>query len=149
MDRDDLLQPSLAGQERRPVRQRPWRLGSQVYVAFFGGALAVGGIGAFNAGLLGMPRRAQLAIGAIALAAEAALIVLVVATGTDEVRFASIGAGLLAFGGIYLIQRSPDRVYHYHADAQEPYESLFGAGLAACLVARLVEAVLVFGVFGQ
>jgi len=41
-DLDDLLTPTLTGQ-REPQREGglPWRLGSQVYVAFFGGVLAV------------------------------------------------------------------------------------------------------------
>jgi hypothetical protein len=38
VDRDDLLQPSLADHEG--PKYQPFRLSSQVYVAFFGGALA-------------------------------------------------------------------------------------------------------------
>ena len=39
---DDLFAPTLGGRTtRREGSQRPWRLGSQVYVAFFGGALAL------------------------------------------------------------------------------------------------------------
>jgi hypothetical protein len=146
VDRDDLLQPTLAGHERRPVLDKPWRLSSQVYVAFFGGALAVGAIGFLNATRLDMPIRARAAIVAMALVAEAVLCAIVVATDTDQVRLVSIVAGLVAFGGAYLLQRSPDRVYHFHADADEPYESLFAPGLVACIVARLVEAALLFGV---
>jgi hypothetical protein len=144
VDRDDLLQPTLAGHERRPAQYKPWRLSSQVYVAFFGGALAVGAIGFYNSITLGMPVRARLAIVGMALAAEAALFAIVAATDTDEVRLVSIVAGLVAFGGAYLLQRSPDRVYHYHADDDEPYESLFGAGVIACIVARLIEAAVIF-----
>jgi hypothetical protein len=144
VDRDDLLQPTLAGHERRPSQYKPWRLSSQVYVAFFGGALAVGAIGFYNSITLGMPVRARLAIVGMALAAEAALFAIVAATDTDEVRLVSIVAGLVAFGGAYLLQRSPDRVYHYHADDDEPYESLFGAGVIACIVARLIEAAVIF-----
>jgi hypothetical protein len=149
VDRDDLLQPTLAGHERQPMRDKPWRVSSQVYVAFFGGPLAVGAIATYNAMTLGMPGRARLAIVALALAAEAAFVAVVLATDTDQVRLFSIVAGLAAFGGAYLLQRSPDRVYHYHADEDEPYASLFGPGLAAVIVARLVEAVLIVGVLGE
>jgi hypothetical protein len=147
VDREDLLRPTLTGHDTR-TRQgyKPYRLSSQVYVAFFGGALAVGGIGFLNAALLGMPNRARAAIVALALAAEAALVALVVATELEEIRIASIVAGLAAFGGAYLIQRSPDRVYHFHADDEEPYQSLFAAGLVACICARIVESALLFGV---
>ena len=145
MDRDDLLQPALAGHEQRPAQRKPWRLGSQVYVAFFGGALAVGAIGLYNAITLGMPARARVAIVAIALAAEAALFAVVALTEIEEVRLVSIVAGFAAFGGAYLLQRSPDRVYHFHSDEDEPYDSLFGPGLVACIVARAVEAIAIFG----
>jgi hypothetical protein len=141
---DDLLQPTLAGHEHRPAGPKPWRLGSQVYVAFFGGALAAGAIGAYNAITLRMPRTAQVAIAAMALAAEAALFAFVTVTDTDEVRIVSIFAGLAAFGGAYLLQRSPDRVYHYHTDDDEPYESLFGPGLVACIAARSFEVLVIF-----
>ena len=146
MDRDDLLQPTLAGHQTRPPVDKPWRVGSQVYVAFFGGALAVGAIGALNARTLRMSARAVAAIAGIALAAEAALVTAVVATDTDEIRIISIVAGLAAFGGSYLLQRSPDRVYHFHSDDEEPYESLFGPGLIACICARIIEGILLFGV---
>ena len=145
MDRDDLLQPTLADQRQHRPLEKPWRLGSQVYVAFFGGAFALGGIAFLNAGRLAMSMRARLAIVGIALAAEAALFAGVQATGTDEVRIAGIVAGLAAFGGAYLIQRSPDRVYHYHHPSEdEEYESLFGPGLVACIVARIVEVAVIF-----
>ena len=146
MDRHDLLQPTLADQQRRPSNYKPWRLSSQVYVAFFGGALAVAPIGYYNATTLGMPVRARLAIVAIALAAEAALVAIARTTDVDEVRLLSIVAGLVAYGGAYLLQRSPDRVYHFHTDDDEPYESLFLPGLVTCIAARIVEGALVFGV---
>jgi hypothetical protein len=144
VDRDDLLQPTLADHEGR--KYQPFRLSSQVYVAFFGGALAVGAIGFINAVFLGMPKRARAAILALALAAEAALVALAAATDTDQVRLLSIVAGLAAFGGAYLLQRSPDRVYHFHADEDEPYLSLFGPGLVTCIAARIFEGALLFGV---
>jgi hypothetical protein len=144
VDRDDLLQPTLADHQPRPAKDKPWRLGSQVYVAFFGGAFAVGGIGFLNATRLGMSTRARLAIVAVALAAEALLFAVVQATGTDEIRLVSIASGLAAFGGAYLIQRSPDRVYHFHYQGDDEYESLFVPGLVACIVGRLVEGLVIF-----
>jgi hypothetical protein len=148
VDKDDLLQPTLAGHERRPM-YKPWRLGSQVYVAFFGGPLAVGAIAAYNSITLGMPRSARFAIAGIALAAEAAFAAAILLTETDSTRLISIVAGLAAFGGVYLIQRSPDRVYHFHTDEDEPYDSLFGAGLFAVIVARIFEGILYAGVLGE
>ena len=43
------------------------------------------------------------------------------------------------------MQRSPDRVYHYHHPSEdEEYESLFVPGLVACIVARIVEVAVIF-----
>jgi hypothetical protein len=145
VDRDDLLQPVLAGYQRRPYGAKPWRVQSQIYVGFFGGALAVGGIAFANAVMLGLPVRARVAIVALALAAEAALLVAAAAVTRDAtllVRFGIPVAGLIAYGGAFLIQRSADRVYQFHTDEDEPYERLFGAGLVACIIGRIVDAML-------
>jgi hypothetical protein len=142
VERDELLQPTLAGREHQ-TPYRPWRLSSQVYVGFFGGALALGAIAFLNAAMLGMSYRARVAIVSIALAAEAALVAWVALSGTEEIRISSTAAGLLAFGAAYLIQRSRDRVYHWHADDEEPYQSLWTHGLVAVISARIFEAILI------
>jgi hypothetical protein len=141
---DDLLQPSLAGRsdELLVPGERPYRLSSQVYVAFFGGALAVGAIALQNSARLRQPNRARWMILGIALAAEALLFAFT-ATLLDEVsRLASTGAGLLAYGGLFLVQRSADRVYHYHARVEDPYDSLLGPGVIAVIAARILETPL-------
>lgn len=148
MDRADLLQPVFAGYERRPARYKPWRPGSQIYVGFFGGALAVGVIAFANSIMLGMSRRARIAIAGLAVAAEAALLVAAAFSGPGLVRIGSLLAGLIVYGGAYLLQRSPDRVYHFHTDEDEPYESLFGAGLVACILGRIVDTSLAYAVAG-
>jgi hypothetical protein len=148
-DREDLFEPALTGRQEQAPQVRPWRLGSQVYVAFFGGPLAVGGIGAFNAGILRMPRPAIAGIVAAALLAEAAFLVVYAVAGLeDSGRIASTVAGLVAFGPIFLIQRSADRVYHFHTREDEPYQGLFGPGLIAVICGRIVEYALVSGVGG-
>jgi hypothetical protein len=143
VDTDELLRPALTGYRR--TGYKPWRLQSQIYVGFFGGALAVGAIAFANAVMLGMSVRARVAIVALALAAEAALLVAAAAITRDAtvlVRFGIPVAGVIAYGGAFLIQRSADRVYQFHTDEEEPYESLFGAGLVACIVARIADAML-------
>jgi hypothetical protein len=143
VDRDRLLQPSLADREALDARERPWRLSSQIYVAFFGGALAIGAIALINAWRLRLPGRTQAVIAASAAAAELALVVVahLVDIG-DGARIASGVAGLLAYGPAYLLQRSADRVYHYHSDDPEPYDGLLGPGFVACLAARIAEFML-------
>lgn len=145
-DRDDLLQPVLQGRE--PTSYWPWRLSSQVYVAFFGGAAALGAIAFLNAAMLGVSYLGRAAIVLLALAAEAAFAAFVVLTGIDEIRIASTAAGLIAYGGAYLLQRSADRVYHFHTDEDEPYQSLWVPGLVAVIFARVFETVLIDGLRG-
>jgi hypothetical protein len=146
VDRDDLLQPVLVGYQRRQTGAKPWRVQSQIYVGFFGGALAIGGIAFANSIMLGLPVRARVAIVAMALAAEAALVAAAALIEPGIFRFGSVVAGLVVYGGVYLVQRSADRVYLFHTDEDEPYERLFGAGLVACIVARLIEGALAEGV---
>jgi hypothetical protein len=146
VDKDDLLRPALQGRERTPYL--PWRLTSQVYVGFFGGALALGGIAFLNAAMLGMSYAARVAIVVLAVAAEAACVAFAALTGMEDFRVASAGAGLAAYVGAYLIQRSADRVHHFHAGEDEPYQSLFQAGLVAVIAARVFETVLVQGLQG-
>jgi hypothetical protein len=140
---DDLLEPVLAEHTPAGSLPRPWRLGSQIYVAVLGGPLALGGVAFINARLLRMPAAAQAAIVATCLAAEIALAVLAQALDlTSAARLASAVAGVAAYGVTYLIQRSPDRVYRYHSDDEEPYAGLFGVGLAAVIAGRVIELVL-------
>jgi hypothetical protein len=137
----DLFEPALTGYRRPPYR--PWRLHPQVYVAFFGGPLAIGAIAVGNAVKLGMTRTAQLVIAAAALLAEAALVAVFAVTDTDAGGFGfGVIAGLAAYGPAYLLQRSPDRVYLFHSRDDEPYDGLLGPGLVAVVLARIAESAL-------
>jgi hypothetical protein len=140
VDRIELLQPALTGYRRSA--HRPWRLQSQIYVGFFGGALAIGPIAVANAVMLGMSRRLQVLIALVALSAEAALVALVSLTDADTVRVISIAAGLAVYGVVYLLQRSPDRVYHFHTRETDEYQSLLGPGIVAVIVGRIVESAI-------
>jgi hypothetical protein len=142
---DDLLRPVLAERGPEAPQRRPWRLGSQAYVAILGGPLAVAAIGFLNARRLRLPPGLQAAIVAVALAAEAALVLVAHAADLDgQMRLASAVAGVAVYGVAYLIQRSADRVYEFHADADEPYAGLLGPGAAAVIAARVVELLVVF-----
>jgi hypothetical protein len=141
----DLFEPALTGYRRPPYR--PWRLQSQVYVAFFGGPLAIGAIAVGNAFKLGMARSAELAIAAAALLAEATLVLLVALADVGGFSFGVI-AGLAAYGPAYLLQRSPDRVYLFHSRDDEPYDGLLGPGLLAVIAARIGESAALTAFFG-
>lgn len=148
---DELLTPTLGEQRAHtPSIDRPWRLGSQVYVAFFGGVLAVTAIAILNARRLGMaPKTLWLmgGVGAAGLAGAVAVVALIADSGSSARVPARIVA-LAACGVLYLIQRSADRVYHYHARADDPYDSLLGPGLIACFTVGVLEAILLVVVRG-
>jgi hypothetical protein len=153
---EDLFTPTL--QEHVPRQERtawqPWRLGSQVYVAFFGGVLAVTAIAFINAGLLRAPGRVRagvLACGAAGLAVVvlAASLLLSGDDVPDGARTALTLVGVAAWGGMYLLQRPWDRVYSSFAreeDEDELYESLLGPGLVAVIAGFFVQAAIVAAV---
>lgn len=147
--RDDLFQPSLRGVARKPREEgnRPWRLGSQFYVAFFGGPLAVAAIAWFNSERLGMPTSARRWIPVVGLAGLVASVVAAVAADTDfggAQRLIVRISGVAAFGLLYLLQRAPDRVYHAFSEGDEDaiYDSLWGPGLAATVGLGIVTAIV-------
>jgi hypothetical protein len=145
---EDVFEPSLAGY--REAEERPWRLGSQVYVAFFGGVLAVTAIAWLNARRLGLGERERLLILLVGAAGlVAALLVPIVRDEdpADAYRLTSRIIGVVAFGGLYLIQRAADRVHGaFGEDDDDAYASLWGPGLAAVVIGGIIQAVIVFGV---
>ena len=148
-DLDDLLKPTLTGQ-RVPQREGglPWRLGSQVYVAFFGGVLAVTTIAYLNARRLGLQGRALgliVGVGAAGLAATIAAVVLIDGD-SSATRLPARVCALAAFGLMYLIQRQADRIYHHHARLDDPYDSLVKPGLIAVFSVGILEAILLIAV---
>lgn len=146
---DELLMPSIGDV---PARDRdapkPWRLGSQVYVAFFGGVLPVTAIALLNArrlGLRGKPLALIAGAGVLGLAGALVVAALLAGERSSSVRIGARIVALATYGVHYLVQRSADRVYHFHARDEEPYDSLLGPGLIACFTVGLVEAALLVG----
>ena len=145
----NLLEPALRGvsRSRRDEGDQPWRLGSQLYVGFFGGPLAVAAIAWINSDRLGMPARRRLLTLVVGLAAFLAMLVAAVATeqgiGGSQRLVLSL-AGVASFGILFLLQRSPDRVYHAFAEGDEDqmYDSLWGPGLAATLGFGFVQVAI-------
>jgi hypothetical protein len=147
---DDLLAPSL--QDVRLARlgdgERPWRLSSQVYVAFVGGALAVAVIALDNARRLGAPQKTQRWI--IALGALGVAVSVIVSYFLDDFGSSSwIGyrvVGVLLAGALYKLQQPADRVYSFRTsgDEDQQYDSLWGPGLVAALGGGLVQLGIVY-----
>lgn len=156
-DAESLLTPSLQGHVAEPANaRRPWRLGSQVYVAFLGGCLAVTVIAAVNARAVRVSGRGQavvIATGVAGFVATLALAALAFGDGVpDGGRVAVQLIAVIAWGPMYLVQRPADRVYSSLRapgdDLDEAYESLLGPGLLAVLVGGFLQILFVFGVAG-
>jgi hypothetical protein len=144
----DLFQPSLTGVDHSaPATEgRPWRLGSQFYVAFFGGPLAVGAIAVINATRLRMPDRKRLLLLGIALAGFVVAVAVALLAGdrlSGSVRLVSTAAGIATSGLLYVVQRPYDRSYHAftNGDEDDLYDSLVGPGLLAVLTLGIAQFV--------
>ena len=129
-----LLEPTLSGHVARTDGPKPWRVGSQIYVAILGGPIAVTAIALVNARRLRLPERTQLIVSAIGLLLTA-VTVAVMASLPGEARVLGALGGAVAAGPFYLLMRSYDRSYFAFSplDDDEAYSSLWGPGLAAVL----------------
>ncbi len=139
----------------RAPQKKPWRLEPQIFVAFFGGTLALTVIAYLNSRRLGMDARKSNLILALGLAVTALIIVaapLVVdalSAGDEDsrqrMRYFRLGAravSLLLFGIVYQIQKSADRLYQFNQNLEQPYGSLWIPGLIAVIGLGFVQAML-------
>ena len=149
---DTLLSPSLTGSSRRQLAagERPWRLASQFYVAFFGGPLAASAIGYVNAKRLGLPGTRLGAILAIGVACFAAAVAAAVALADAESgrapRLVLAVAGVVAYLGARQLQKDADRLYGLNRDEEQAYDSLWGPGLGAVFLFGIFSVVVVAAV---
>lgn len=147
---DDLFAPSLQHHAGTAAR-RPWRLGSQFWVAFFGGPLAVGAIAWLNAGRLGLPAPRRRAIVALAagtfLLLAAGMTWALLSLGLDAQRrmlvrrSVQVGSVVLYLALVWL-QRPFDR-RHQAFDGE--YARLWVPGLLAVLGGAVVQFALAAG----
>src|SRR5687768_10147250 len=122
----DLFSPSLTQTARQELSagSRPWRLGSQFYVAFFGGPLAVGTIGYLNGKRLALSQERLWAIAGIGMLGFVALVI----AAWAFVETGSRGRALIAVSGVasYLVarqlQKDGDRLYGVNRNDDEAYD---------------------------
>lgn len=137
---DDLLQPTVA--ESAPKRPLPWRVSSQLWVAFFGGVPAVTAIAYLNAGRLGASankRRWILVAGIVALAVTMAVIAWFVLARKDRylTRLAVRLVAVLLFLVLARIQRDDDRQHQVFGAGE--YASLWRAGILATVLSAVLQ----------
>ena len=146
---EELFAPSL--ETHRPRAQdaaRPWPLGSQVYVAFFGGPLAVPAIAFANAVRLQVPvgkRIAILGIGLVAFAAALAIAFGFSDASRQSLRFALNLVAVGGWGVMYLVQRPYERIFVAYGGK---HESLVRPGLLAVVVSGVLQTAVVIAVVG-
>lgn len=153
MDRDeDLFAPSLTQSERRelPPGQKPWRLSSQFYVAFFGGPLAVGAIAYLNGKRLGLPQARRAAIVGLGIAGFVAALVagaVLLDSGGDRTpRLTLAVAGIAAFLAARELQKDADRLYGLNSNEDLAYDSLWVPGLVAVFLLGIFSLVVMASV---
>jgi hypothetical protein len=145
---DELLRPSVQG----PIgtSEKPWRLMSQTYVAFFGGVLASTTIAVVNARRLGVPpdkRRLMVVVGGLAFVAAVLAGALLVGDG-DSSSAARLGARVVAVVAILVLIRIQQPMDRAHILRSGEYGSLWGPGLAAVFTLGIVEAITIAVVAG-
>jgi hypothetical protein len=143
---DDLFTPTLVDLPARPAgTPRPWRLSSQLYVAFLGGPLAAAAVAWLNGRRLGLePARLRLvpAVGALGLGVALAVAAAAHASGSVP-RIVSQVSGIACFFVLRELQRPADHRYRMAARGKgDAYESLLGPGLAIAVVCGLITAAI-------
>lgn len=148
---DDLFRPTVAASVRDPSLPKPWRIGSQLWVAFFGGCFAVLAVAWINAHRLGMDWRevGVRMVGATAVAwalVTAALVGFIGFAGYDVeynryFRWAYRGAALLLHLYFARIQEAAHRRYLLTTNADD-HASLWGPGVIAIFGGAVVQTLL-------
>jgi len=144
---DELLRPTVPDEAPRPHDgERPMRLGSQFYVAFLGGAIGATIIALLNSAALGLPARKRRIIAGLGLLG---LVATTIALGLSGSNVGDNNApllvrliGVISWGGMYLVQRSADRVYCYRSKGDDAYDSMWTPGIAAVLGGLAVQFAL-------
>lgn len=149
---DDLLTPSLSAAPSTMLRERPWRVNSQFWIAFLGGIVPATVVALINARRLGLRPAASrliLAIGSgtflitllwLAWQAEAAASLRSLSQPANRVplRLGTRVLAVLAYLAMARIQRPAERRYRlFYGDT---YASLWQPGLMICLGGGLVQA---------
>ena len=141
MPDDDLLKPTIV--DTPASVDRPWRVDSLVYPAFFGGPIAAAVLGAINARRLGVSGRTIsliAAAGATALAAQLLVAAFFLQETSGSVqRFSYSLAGVAVWGVVQVAQRRPFRVFLLRGG--EP-ASLWGPGVGMVIVSALTQFLL-------
>ena len=145
---DELLTPSLQNQQTDPASgSRPWSVGSQVWVAFFGGIFAVTAIAYLNGRRLGLPpsrQRMILLCGSVSFLSLCALAYGLAAwfgvADTQAIRLSGRGVALLTFLAAAALQKSAARTYSFYNG--EETASLWKAGIAATLGLGFLQGIV-------
>jgi hypothetical protein len=150
---DDLFRPTLAGTRARAgTGDRPWRVSSQFFVAFFGGPLAAAVVGILNGRRLGLGPVRLLGMAAAGVAAYAvALGAGVVISGLTQrgARLTLVVGGVLTYLVTRRLQEDADRRYAAGLGFDDTYASLWLTGLLIVVGVGLPSGLLLVGVIGE
>jgi NADH:ubiquinone oxidoreductase subunit 2 (subunit N) len=151
---DDLLQPTVQSAAREP-RKLPWRVQSQMWVAFFGGIAAVTVIALLNARRLEIDRRRQWMMAGAGIVALGVLFAFWMrqpaATAffdftrrARDMRIIGRVIAMVLFFVLSLLQKPADA--HYRIFSKGEYAPLWTAGFAATLVLGTAQTLLLAGI---
>lgn len=134
---DELLRPTVQDNAGVPGLL-PWRLQSQFWVAFFGGAFAIAAIAFLNSFRLGVDAKKRWLIAILGLAGVIATAVAYFYTDSrTEHRVVTRVIAVLFFLVLRLPQKAADD--HHQVFRGGRYASLWGAGVIAAIAGGLVN----------
>lgn len=151
---DDLFKPTLSADPvaKKDKKAEPWRVTSQLWVAFFGGVLPLTAIAYINSKRLMMSVKEQrqiLMIGVAGYLLSFGLAYVLEQAGVMEnlqsnegrlvFRFVGRAVAVLTYLVIARQQRSAERIFQFGGGE---YSSLWGPGLLAIIVLEIVSRVV-------
>ncbi len=157
-DLDNLLQPTLQDKTLAANldRKKPWALNHQIWVAFFGGVLAITVIAYINGKRLGLepPKQRGIILTGVAsftlvLAYTFALVYIpaldFASRDTLSLRYASRILAVLAYFLLASLQKPAMRLYRFHHD---DFASLWQAGLLAVFGLGILQGFIIAIFYG-
>lgn len=153
---DGLLIPSLQSEPQGDPEKKPWRQGSQFYVAFLGGTMAYAIISYINGKRLGIRRDLLFLILLLGIIGMLGTICLGYWLGVTNLlhvsdsrarilRYSNRGIAVLVYLACSQIQKSADRIYSFRTNGNG-YASLWLPGIISTVVVGGAQGILSYGI---
>ena len=151
---DNLLTPSIQHLSKtESISPKPWRLASQLWVAFFGGILAYGYIAYKNSERLGEPRNARQRLVLVTIAGFILTVIVNwlfmhtdILAGAKDGTLVRLSSRIVAVLAYLLVKQWQTTADHAHQFTNRGYASLWKPGLIATLGLGFLQNIIVWAI---